>query len=74
MALLRQCLQELRLRRGETDLLWEGPQPIANNCRVVAAPVGLRLYDDAYVGGAAGRSDNMVLRALRASAADPAWQ
>ena len=26
MALLRQCLQELRVRRGETDLFLEGPQ------------------------------------------------
>jgi hypothetical protein len=36
MALLRQCLQELRLRRGDMDLLFEEPQPLAANWR--AAP------------------------------------
>ncbi len=74
MALLRQCWPELRVRRGETDLLWEGSQVIANGGRVVAAPVGLHPHDDAYVERAAGRSDVMVGRGLRASAADPAWQ
>ena len=33
MALLRQCLQELRLRRGDMDLLFEEPQPLAANWR-----------------------------------------
>jgi hypothetical protein len=33
MALLRHCLQELRLRRGEADPVLEGPQiPVGTNC------------------------------------------
>jgi hypothetical protein len=73
MALLRQCLQELRLRRGETDLPWEGPQGVSAHCRV-AAPIGLRQHDDAYAERAGARSDGLVVRASRALVADPAWQ
>ena len=73
MALLRQCLQEVRLRRGETDLLWEGPHAIAVNCGIDAS-MGVRRHDDPYADRAAARSDVMAVRAFRASAADPAWQ
>ena len=37
MALLRQCLEELRLRRGETDMLFGESQPLV--ARRPGAPV-----------------------------------
>ena len=41
MALLRQCLEELRLRRGETDMLFEESQPLLAS-RPIASVKGMR--------------------------------
>ena len=41
MALLRQCLEELRLRRGETDMLFEESQPLIAS-RSIAPVKGMR--------------------------------
>ena len=73
MALLRQCLQELRLRRGEMDLVWEGPHAIVGDCRIDAS-MGLHRHDDACADRAAARSDVTRVRAHRALAADTTWQ
>ena len=45
MALLRQCLQELRLRRGDMDFLFEPPQSLGAYCPI-ATPMRLRRKDD----------------------------
>jgi hypothetical protein len=54
MALLRQCLQELRLRRGDMDLLFEEPEPVGANFRI-AVTKGLR-SGSIHSGGSQERS------------------
>ena len=65
MALLRQCLQELRLRRGEMDLYGEGLSAVAAKGRV-AAPMDLCDDDDMSADRTAARSDVIAVRAFRA--------
>jgi len=72
MALLRQCLQELRLRRGDMDILFETSKPINVSGRM-AVP---RVIADGGIDTEQPRmrSDVISARASHASAAGPAWR
>jgi hypothetical protein len=65
MALLRQCLQELRLRRGDVELLLERPSTLSA-CGMISVSTSVGHGDDEATDGIRKRTGSRTTSTLAA--------